>query len=394
MKHSSLLAGRPVGSLHFSLPGHSPQQQVLNRPLSVEDVCPMTNGRDERSICKSSVARKILHLLVLIVSLSGIGCSQTSLTGNSLQTKSGSPTPSVNQPNIFSIVRSSDPPSAMDASLASQCATGVTLYFGWSAVEPAPGVYDFSRVISSITRAQSAGKLVNLAILPGMWSPQFILADGTISQMDYVVQDDYTGSGQAINASSPVPWDPTYQASFVDMVQHLGESLKGFHLNSIAVTGGSNVNGLEMLAVGSDAELTSIGFNKTSYEAGWKEDIDAYAAAFPDTILTLAVHDQYGSQIRYDISQDVLSYSMQKYGNLIYPQSDAFTGQAWFNPSNPYADLVLGNNVNGQIALQTLEMYSNVPDPNGFQQMIAQAEVYRPGWLEVWSDDLTAYGCS
>jgi hypothetical protein len=364
--------------------------------------CAGERGSKAQSGTRVNAGYAFAAACLLIASIFTSGCAERVVAAAQSSTASSPSSPSAPSAppaapaalKVFSVVRSSDPASALDDSISSQCTAGITLYFGWEKIEPQPGVFDFSGVISAINKAQSGGKLVNLAILPGMWSPQFVLNNPAIQQMTYTVQDPYTGTGAPYLASSPVPWDANYQASLIDMIQHLAKSLAGVQLNSIAVTGGSNVNGLEMLLVGTDAELQTVGFSAEKYENAWEQDVDAYAAAFPNTPLTIAVHDQYGSQVRYDISQDVLKYSMQKYGNTIYPQSDAFTGQSWFNPSNAYADLVLGNDINGRIGLQELDMYANSSDEQGFQQMVTQANVYNPAWLEIWSADLEAYGCS
>src|SRR5215813_10783206 len=89
---------------------------------------------------------------------------------------------------VFVVLRGQDM-NRLDEFAACPNVSGITLYFGWSVIEPKLGVYDFSRVISSIEKANVHGKKVNLAILPGRWSPAAVLQ--TAHTMHWQQKDTY-----------------------------------------------------------------------------------------------------------------------------------------------------------------------------------------------------------
>jgi hypothetical protein len=286
---------------------------------------------------------------------------------------------------VFVILRGGDD-RRIDEFAACPNISGITLYFGWSVIEPQVGAYEFSRVTSAVKRAQLHNKQVNLALLSGRWSPPAVLQ--TARTMHWAQKDGYVEDNVRRRAIAPVPWDPTYVAAFSKVIAALGDAMKNERLNSVAITGGSNTNGIEMDLIGSDAELQKSGFGAAKYIAAWRHFIDAYAAAFPGEILTLAVHNQFGQSRNQDIPAQIETYARWQLGRRFYPTAFAFTGASWFRGGDPYVDLLMRYQQNNHFGLQSLTVYSKTKDTRGFQLMIERARQLHPAWLEIWPDDV------
>jgi hypothetical protein len=103
---------------------------------------------------------------------------------------------------------------------------GVTLVFYWNAVEPQDGVDDWTPIDRQIAAAAAAGKKVNLGVLPGVFSPAWLYAEGA-AQFSMV----WTATGWGFPLCSlvpfPLPWDPVYQAKWLAFIQQLGARYGG-----------------------------------------------------------------------------------------------------------------------------------------------------------------------
>jgi hypothetical protein len=293
----------------------------------------------------------------------------------------------------IAILRDYEVGTLLNSALNLTCIQGVTVYFGWRALEPQKGVLQLDTLLAAINAAHEAGKDINIAVLTGRWVPDYVLQDPSIPQLTWTQHDSYTENGELSQATAPVPWGATYDTYFSDFIGRLSNALDGLPINSVSITGGSNVNGLETDLIAGDSEIKRIGFTRGNYEHGWKSFIDAFATSFPSTRLTLALNDTFGSHRRTDIPQDLISYASARYGDRIYAQTDAFTGAAWFNPDNQYAGLVLDGMTSGAV-FQAIEIYSYSDDLSGYEAMLAKARSYHPTWLEIWNADVKHFGCS
>ncbi|HEY1805302.1 MAG TPA: hypothetical protein VGG45_12580 [Terracidiphilus sp.] len=266
--------------------------------------------------------------------------------------------------------------------------SGITLYYGWSSIEPKPGVYDFSQVLANVDQAIAAGKKVNIALLPGRWSPAHVL--NKASSIRWEQRDMYVENNAGSQANAPVPWDPAFESSFTNAIAAFGKALSGRNINSVAITGGSNTNGIEMNLHATDAELRRIGFTPQKYIQAWELYIDAYAKAFPNQVLTLAVHNQIGDSRNNEIPTQILDYARHALGSRFYPTSFAFTGESWFQSGDPYVNLLLQHREGSHFGLQAIQVYSAKNDAAGFKNMIDKAAQFNPAWLEIWPKDLQA----
>jgi hypothetical protein len=103
--------------------------------------------------------------------------------------------------------------------------TGFVLRDTWANVNPAPGVYDWSRLDAAISTTVAAGKEFKLVILTGTSAPTWLYSQG-VQSMTFV--DNGSGSVPAGTYTMPVPWDPTMLADYGNlltaMYQHFGSN--------------------------------------------------------------------------------------------------------------------------------------------------------------------------
>lgn len=274
--------------------------------------------------------------------------------------------------------------------MSNRCTAGVTFYTGWSKVEPIEHKFDFEGIQGVLKTAQAHGKKVNLAVLPGRWSPVWAF-DGRGPAMKWMHKDAYVESGRAAASKSPLPWNAEFRKSFDEMIVALADAVAPYRssINSVAITGGSNTNGIEMNFIGSDRDLRAADFDAKVYAQNWKQLVDLYAKNFVGVNLTLAVHTMYGSQRTSKISEDVLEYAKSKLKNNLQVAALAFTDDSWFSIGNEYADLVLSNREKfGAPVLQAIKIYSKDQSKSRYLSMIQRATEIRPAWLEVWAEDV------
>lgn len=288
---------------------------------------------------------------------------------------------------VYAVVRSPGFPRIPELG-SHRCITGLTLYFSWRELEPGPGRYQFELLDGAVEQVLRQGMKVSLAVLPGRWSPAW-LKDTGMGYMSWSHSDSYVEDGKNRAATSPIPWHPVFLDRFSEFVRALERHLraKAYPVNSIAITGPSNTNGLELAVVGGDNDLKQAGFTDAAFVAAWKRMIDAYAS-MPAPILTLALHDQIGPKRRADLARQISAYARSRLGARYVPMLLAFEGKSWFNSGNPYAGLMLKADSAADGALQMIKIFSNGQRRDEFDQSMRRAEVLRPQWLEIWQEDV------
>jgi hypothetical protein len=291
--------------------------------------------------------------------------------------------------DIFPVVRSDA--RVADAMLQSACTSGITYYSGWSKLEPNRGKFNLAGLEKVLDLAKTSGKKINLGILPGRWSPDWVFSSSK-NQMRWLHSDEYVASAKNEQSKAVLPWDPNFQHEFKDALIEIGALVGKYPtvVNSVAITGGSNTNGIEMNFIGSDYELKRVGFSPALYISSWKKFIDFYAEAFPQNDFTLAIHTMYGSQRTDLISKEIIAYGKEKLGGRLRLAALAFTEEGWFKPGNQYADLVLNDAARNKPVLQAIRIYSKDKSSSDFRKMISYAKYLKPAWLEVWAEDVMA----
>jgi hypothetical protein len=97
---------------------------------------------------------------------------------------------------------------------------GVYIHDEWANVEPSKGVFDWSYLDAQINEAAKAGKWVSIAVAAGMFSPDWVYADG-VTKFD--TKQAQLKKAKACNPITiPVPWTGSYIDDFDTMVAAFG----------------------------------------------------------------------------------------------------------------------------------------------------------------------------
>ncbi|MDN3549759.1 beta-galactosidase [Mucilaginibacter aquaedulcis] len=292
---------------------------------------------------------------------------------------------------VYAIVRSYYTLDQINDILDNPKVDGITYYIGWSKLNPSLNTYNFSLLNSVLDAVAKKGKKVNFAVLPGRWSPKWLLGNQQ-SVMSWKQSDNYVEDGRQTPATAPIPWNANYIDKYFTFLSALYNDIKPYSsvLNSIAITGGSNTNGIEADLIGTDDELKRIGFTNDRYTANWQKIISEYVTVFKGFTFTFAIHNLYGSKHTGAISETLTTWVNQQYPGKIKFAAYAFTDDSWFNKGNQYADLVLSQSPSN-IVLQSIKIYSKPGRQSGsFKAMMNKANQIKPAWLEIWAEDVKA----
>ncbi|WLI10521.1 MULTISPECIES: beta-galactosidase [Pseudomonas] len=275
--------------------------------------------------------------------------------------------------------------------LDNKCLAGITYYVGWRKLEPVKGEFNFEGIEELLRSARRHNKKVNLALLTGRWSPDWVLSQSR--QVKWLHNDTYTANDINVRSEAPVPWDSAYHANLRQLLTEVAARVLPFKdvINSISVTGGSNTNGIEMNFIASDYELKKVGFTKEEYVNSWVSLARDYHEIFPGIPLSIAVHTHYGSMRTNEISEEVIKRSKVFLKDDLILSALAFTDEKWFKKGNLYADLVLSEPASQRKSLQSIKKYSSLNQVERFNLMLIKAEKLAPSWVEVWADDADAY---
>jgi PKD repeat protein len=187
-------------------------------------------------------------------------------------------------------------PSAV---LTDASVTGVALRAAWNAIETGDGVYDWSYLDSQVGAAASAGKRVSISVLPGIYAPAWLYADGAQS---FGFVDTTSPSTQTI----PIPWDPIYLAKWQQFIHDLGVRYGGnssvSHVKTTGInaetpelvlpqsTGVSASNGTTTWTTTNDvADWQAAGYTRVKILAAWQTIGDAWSQAFPQKQMALEI---------------------------------------------------------------------------------------------------------
>jgi lysophospholipase L1-like esterase len=129
------------------------------------------------------------------------------------------------------------------ATIGNQAISGLFLYYDWATLEPAKGQFDFSVVEGAFRIADSTHKTLQLGLLPGFWSPRWLL-DALPSCDAWLTSGGKTGlappqcgkatfgfpEGEARKGELhelPLPWNPEYKrdwhALLVEFAKRFGQ---------------------------------------------------------------------------------------------------------------------------------------------------------------------------
>jgi hypothetical protein len=111
-----------------------------------------------------------------------------------------------------------------DAAHESRAASGIYIRLIWSQIAPRPGQYDFSLLDRELERAVAAGKRVSLSVIAGGYAPAWLRERGVRTLRFDIGRG---GANRAcMTVEMGVPWDPGYQAAFLESFTALARHIR------------------------------------------------------------------------------------------------------------------------------------------------------------------------
>ncbi len=162
---------------------------------------------------------------------------------------------------------------------------GVLLVEKWSAIEPTPGVYDFTNLNTKINTVKAAGVKYSLAISGGAFgSPDWLIDMLKVSYHNFQYQSQ--------DWRLPLWWDPVCNQKLTELITQLGSQYAADTMLSHVYVTQMTVNGIEGHLNGVDMTLfASDGFTNEKWITAAKTTTRVFANAFPDKPIVFEVHE-------------------------------------------------------------------------------------------------------
>lgn len=185
----------------------------------------------------------------------------------------------------------------------------------WSALEPAPGNYNWSLIDNALDATIAEQKFLSISIAVAAFTPQWVMD----SAETFTYIHPHPAVGQV---TAPVPWDPYYLAQLDNMIAALGARYDGNpYIYFVEVNGPASFYGIETnfpsTSITDNVEALSppsLFYNE--FEAGWMHGIDTYVAAFPNTRLAITLHHDFGyfndDDKRYTTPINIREYALSR----------------------------------------------------------------------------------
>lgn len=188
--------------------------------------------------------------------------------------------------------------------LAMPHVAGISVRDFWRTANPSSSVFDLGYIRNEINKAGDAEKRVQLRILAGVNTPDWILRNAELIE--------------GIEEAIPLPWDATMLANWISFVRKLGDVFSSNPAVSLVHMSGPTRRSAEMHL---PREVQNYAGWQTKIIDAWKRTIDTFADAFPTTMLCLNYSKVVTS--RDGISDAVVAYCEQKLGDRCAYQHNA-----------------------------------------------------------------------
>ena len=184
--------------------------------------------------------------------------------------------------------------------------SGVTLKMQWQQLHPQPDVVDWENLETLISIAASAGKLVNIGIMPGGGSPEWIYEAGAQK-----IGPTRVG---ARTVTAPIPWDSRFMDLFSADIRELGARYADDpRVFSVEVLGHNYNHAGEEMHAPAVSEMEPFGWSREKVLDNWKYWINEYNEAFPKKKLVLIVSQMYrGPEDERDLPGAVTKYFLEQ----------------------------------------------------------------------------------
>jgi hypothetical protein len=194
------------------------------------------------------------------------------------------PAPEPSHPaKVFALMDVGDSTAVLDGFAARATVDGLAFRTSWNMLEPAQGVYDWTRLDAAFDTVRARSKQLTLHVgVSSIGLPSWL---GGLGAVTYSYR---TPTGATI--TEPIPWDATFLSRYTQFMAALGAHIQARGDSGLlyAVSDGAPV--AEMSIVGCQNAILSggIAYSRASYLSAWKTTVDAHAAAFPATKLFIS----------------------------------------------------------------------------------------------------------
>lgn len=194
---------------------------------------------------------------------------------------------------------------------------GVTIKLEWKRFHPEKDVVYWDKLEELIKTISDQGKIVNLGLIPGLQTPQWVYDEGAIK----------IGPIKFLNEEKPTPvaWDKTFMKIFSQELRDVAARYADDPRVSGIIVLGHNYKGEEMHAP-DPAVFKDHGFSPDVVLENWKYWIDLYGELFPKKKLNLTVSQMYKGE-GMALPQAVAKYFVEKYQGRAVLQTDQLNGR-------------------------------------------------------------------
>ncbi len=287
--------------------------------------------------------------------------------------------------------------------------SGLMVYVNWRSFEPARGDYRWELFDVPLEIARRKGKTASLALLVQAYAPEWVMERSETFEFRHI--HPLVGW-----KTSPVPWDEQYKAALYSTVSRLGARYDGHSaLHYVAVNGPSSLFGVETnfpVAEISPEEEHKLAFSLDKFEAGWKESIDRFAEAFPNTDLALGLHYQMFGDVNQAESlrtcKAIRDYTIERQASRSRKLILRLLGLGEENPKyfagpytadnktiNDYLSLVWDVRDKVQLAYEAARIFRNPNagdrqplDSEGFRRVLWNGISHSANWIEIKYPDV------
>jgi len=154
---------------------------------------------------------------------------------------------------------------------------------GWNKLEPSKGVYDFSVVDDALDAADAWGKHSQLCLLPGFEEPAWLLTSVP------TIQIQQFNTGKFVTMCNPV--SPAYLTELCSLIAAFGlHNVNDGSIDSVQCSGLGD-QGEMVMGKPVNGEWADYGVTPATLLAAWQQVINAWYAAFPHTVRSLAIEE-------------------------------------------------------------------------------------------------------
>lgn len=194
--------------------------------------------------------------------------------------------------------------------------TGVSLKIRWNHWHPEKPLVYWDKLERLIALVASHGKIINLSLIPGYHTPEWVYAEGVpkMGPIPFRTEARY----------APVFWSEGYMKLLTADVQAIAQRYGDDPRVSTITIQGHNYQGEEMHGI-AVTFLAPYGFSRAKVVENWKYWIETYGRAFPQKKLILVISQMYPGYD--DLPLEIADYFVKSYQGRAILQTHQLHGR-------------------------------------------------------------------